>query len=80
MLQIHYGQSEHSVEEGSTVLSSLIYFQFRTNQNSFNIARSPVTVDAAEAMGLGFFKLILRPLYLDQELQQVITLLQSWHG
>ena len=55
VLQIHYGQSEHSVEEGSTVLSSLIYFQFWTNQNSFNIARSPVTVDAAEAMGLGFF-------------------------
>ena len=52
MLEINFGDV---VQEGSTVQSSLITFQFRTNQNPFNITLSPVTVDTAESMGLGFF-------------------------
>ena len=52
MLEINFGDA---VQEGFTVLSSQITLQFRTNQNRFKIRLSPVTVDAAESMGLGFF-------------------------
>ena len=41
--------------EGSERLSSRITLQFRENQNPFNLTLTPVTVDTAEAMGLGFF-------------------------
>ena len=41
--------------EGSERLNSRITLQFRENQNPFNLTLTPVTVDTAEAMGLGFF-------------------------
>ena len=37
------------------MLSSTITLQFRENQNPFTVKLSPVTVDTAESMGLGFF-------------------------
>ena len=48
-------ESDYSILEGSTMLSTQITLHFRPNQNPFNITLSPVTVDTAESMGLGFF-------------------------
>ena len=55
MLEIKFGESDYSIEEGSGILSSPIYLQFRNNQNPFKVMLSPVTVATAEEMGLGFF-------------------------
>ena len=55
MLQINFGESDYSIEEGSEVLSSPITLQSRINQNPFTVMLSPVTVATAEGMGLGFF-------------------------
>ena len=55
VLWINFLESDYSIVEGSTMLSTPIALQFRTNQNPFNITLSPVTVDTAESMGLGFF-------------------------
>ena len=55
MLEINFGESDYSIAEGSRWLSSYITLQFRENQNPFNLTLTPVTVDTAEAMGLGFF-------------------------
>ena len=55
MLEINFGESDYSIEEGSEVLSSPITLQFRNNQNPFTVMLSPVTVFTAEGMGLGFF-------------------------
>ena len=52
MLEINFGESDYSIEEGSGVLSSPITLQFRNNQNPFRVRLSAVT---AEGMGLGFF-------------------------
>ena len=55
MLQINFGESDYSIEEGSTMLSSQISLKFRANQNPFTVLLSPVTIDVAESMGLGEF-------------------------
>ena len=55
MLQINFGESDYSIAEGSERLSSHITLQFSENQNPFNLILTTVTVDTAEAMGLGIF-------------------------
>ena len=55
MLELKFGESDYSIEEGSGILSSPIYLQFRNKQNPFKVMLSPVTVATAEEMGLGFF-------------------------
>ena len=55
VLEINFGESEYSIEEGSRVLSSPITLQFRNNQNPFTVRLSSVTVATAEEMGRGFF-------------------------
>ena len=55
MLEINFGESDYSIEEGSRMLSYPITLQFRNNQNPFRVRLSPVTVFTAEEMGLGFF-------------------------
>ena len=55
VLQINFGESDYSIEEGAGELSSPITLQFRINQNPFTVMLSPVTVATAEEMGLGFF-------------------------
>ena len=55
VLEINFDELDYSAVEGSTMLSSPIILQFRTNQNPFNLTLTPITVDTAEAMGLGFF-------------------------
>ena len=55
VLQIKFGEADYSIVEGSDMLSSTITLQFRENQNPFTIRLSPVTVDTAESMNLGFF-------------------------
>ena len=52
MLEINFGES---IAEGSERLSSRITLQLRENQNPFTLTLTPVTVDTAEAMGLGVF-------------------------
>ena len=54
MLQINFGESDYSIEEGSGMLSSQISLFFRINQNPFTVMLSPVTVATAEEMGLGY--------------------------
>ena len=48
-------ESDYSIVEGSTELSSPIMIQWRQNQNPFTLMLSPVTIDATESKGLGFF-------------------------
>ena len=55
MLEVNFGEFDYRVLEGSDRLSSPITLQFRENQNPFNLTLTTVTVDTAEAMGLGFF-------------------------
>ena len=55
MLEINFGESDYSIAEGSERLSSRITLQLRENQNPFTLTLTPVTVDTAEAMGLGVF-------------------------
>ena len=57
VLKISFLESDYSFDEGSTTatLNTQITLQFQPNQNPFNITLSPVTVDTAESMGLGFF-------------------------
>ena len=55
MLEINFGESDYSIEEGSVVLSAQISLFFRANQNPFTVRLSPVTVATAEEMGLGDF-------------------------
>ena len=55
VLDINFGENDYSVVEGSRWMSSPITLQFRENQNPFNLTLTTVTVDTAEAMGLGFF-------------------------
>ena len=54
-LEISFEESDYSIEEGSRMLSSPITLQFKTNQNPFTVRLSPVIVDTAEGMDLGFF-------------------------
>ena len=54
-LEINFEESDYSIEEGSSMLSSPITLQFKTNQNPFTVRLSSVTVDTAEDKGLGFF-------------------------
>ena len=53
-LEINFEESDYSIEEGAT-LSNDIRIQFRNNQNQFNITLTPVDIDTAEHLGLGFF-------------------------
>ena len=53
-LKINFEESDYSIEEGGT-LSTNIRFQFRNNQNPFTVTLTPVDIDTAEALGLGFF-------------------------
>ena len=55
MLEINFEESDYRVVEGSRWLGYPITLHFRQNQNPFNLTLSPVTVDTAVAMGLGFF-------------------------
>ena len=55
VLEINFGETDYSIEEGVGELSSPITLQFRNNQNPFTVLLSPVTVATAEEMGLGFF-------------------------
>ena len=55
VLEINFLEPDYSFEEGARMPCTQITLQFRTNQNPFNITLSPVTVDTAESMGLGFF-------------------------
>ena len=53
-LEIAFEESDYSIEEGGT-LSTNIRFQFSNNQNPFTVTLTPVDIDTAEALGLGFF-------------------------
>ena len=55
MLEINFGESDYSIEEGSMRFSSPIALQFRQNQNPFMLVLSPVTIDTAEGKNLGIF-------------------------
>ena len=55
VLQINFGESDSYIVEGSAELSPTITLQFRYNQNPFTVRLSPVTIDTAESMNLGFF-------------------------
>ena len=48
-------ESDYSIVEGDTELSSPIMIQLRQNQNPFTLRLSPVTIDAAESKNLSFF-------------------------
>ena len=55
VLQIYFGESDYFIGEGLDTLSSTITFHFRESQNPFTVRLSPVTIDTAESMNLGFF-------------------------
>ena len=55
VLEINFLESDYSIVEGDTELSSTITIQLRQNQNPFTLILSPVTIDTAESKGLGFF-------------------------
>ena len=54
-LEINFEESDYLIEEGETLGQSGIRLQFRNNQNQFNITLTPVDIDTAENLGLGFF-------------------------
>ena len=53
-LDINFEESDYSIEEGATLIN-YIRIQFRNNQEQFNITLTPVDIDTAENLGLGFF-------------------------
>ena len=53
-LEITIDMCDYSIEEGGA-LSTNIRLQFRNNQNPFTVTLSPLSVDATEDLGLGFF-------------------------
>ena len=53
-LQINFRESDYSIVEGSDELSSIITLQFRETQNPFTVRLSPVAIDTAERLGLGY--------------------------
>ena len=53
--RINFRESDYSTVEGSNMLNLAISLQFRYNQNPFTVRLTPVTVDTAESMNLGFF-------------------------
>ena len=55
VLQINFGESDYSIEEGSDMLSTTISLQFRAIQNPFTVKLSPVTVGTAVSKDLGSF-------------------------
>ena len=55
VLQINFGESDYSIGEGFSRLSSQISLTFRANQNPFSVTLTPVTIDIAENMSLGDF-------------------------
>ena len=54
-LEINFEESDYSMIEGITVLSTTMTLTFRSNQNPFSVILTAVTVDTAESMGLGSF-------------------------
>ena len=52
---INFLESDYSIVEGDTELSSTIMIQLRQNQNPFTLILSPVTIDASESKGLDYF-------------------------
>ena len=54
-LEINFEESDYSMIEGITVLSTNMTLTFRSNQNPFSVILTAVTVDTAESMGLGSF-------------------------
>ena len=55
VLQINFGESDYSIEEGANMLSTPITLQFRAGQRDFCVTLCPVTVNRAETEGLGNF-------------------------
>ena len=55
VLQINFGESDYSIEEGTNMLSTSITLQFRASQRDFSVTLCPVTVNTAETEGLGNF-------------------------
>ena len=56
VLEINFLESDYSILEGNTNLSSPIMIQLRQNQNPFTLKLSPVTIDtAASITNLSFF-------------------------
>ena len=55
VLQINFGESDYSIKEGFSRLSSKMSLTFRANQNPFSVTLTPVTIDIAENMSLGDF-------------------------
>ena len=55
VLEINFGETDYSIEEGSGELTCPITLQFRNNQNPFTVMLSPVTVATSEGMGLRVF-------------------------
>ena len=53
-LEINFERCDHSIEEGGALRTN-IRLQFRSNQNPFTVTLSPLSVDATETLGLGFF-------------------------
>ena len=53
VLQMNFEEDDYSILEGSDDLT--ITLRFRENQNPFTVRLSPVTIDTAESMNLGFF-------------------------
>ena len=54
-LEINFEESDYSMIEGVSVLSTNMTLTFRSNQNPFSVILTAVTVDTAESMGLGSF-------------------------
>ncbi|CAI8050963.1 Extracellular matrix protein 3, partial [Geodia barretti] len=55
LLEINFEESDYSIKEGATMLSTPIRLQFRTNQNPFTVTLRPISVDVAESEKLGVF-------------------------
>ena len=55
VLQINFGESDYSIEEGQTMLSTQITLLMRASQREFRITLCPATIREVENEGLGFF-------------------------
>ena len=80
MLEINFDESDYSIEEGSPV-TNIMNLQFRTNQNSFTLTLSSVTIGTAESEGLGLFinsENINSPSRATAGMLSLILILCSW--
>ena len=55
VLEINFEESDYSIIEGISVLSTNLTLTFRTNQNPFSVELSPVIIDAAQNLSLDSF-------------------------